>query len=201
MRDDLMSNLKVYAVLLAVMLAALLVLAGCQPPPPDSPIRRPVEPNYGIVYDDDIMEKTYHATEALLQRTIQPLDKSTPILVASLVNVDKLDESSSLGRILAEAISDRMAQLGYHISEVRLRGTMAVKKDVGQLMLTRDLRRLKSQFNAQAVVAGTYAVGKYKVHISLKLINVNNGRVISATTYGLALGSDTKALVGGVAML
>ena len=195
-----MFGFKVSAVVSAAVLVTLFLSTGCQPLPPDSPVRRPVEPNYGIVYDDSIIEETYYATEALLQRTVQPLDKSTPILVASLVNVDKLDESSSLGRILAEAISDRMAQLGYYINEVRLRGTMAVKEDVGQLMLSRDLRRLKSQFNAQAVVAGTYAVGKYKVHISLKLINVNNGRVISATTYGLALGTDTKALLG-VAML
>lgn len=191
-----MSMYNISTVFLAVVLGVSSVLVGCTQPPRKSPITRPVAPNYGVVYDEDITKKTYYATEALMQRSLQSLDKSVPILVATLVNVDKLDESSSLGRISAEAISDRIAQLGYYISEVKLRGTMAVKQDVGQLILSRDLQRIRSRYNAQAVVAGTYAVGKYKVHISLKLINASDGRVISATTYSLNLGNDTKALLG-----
>ena len=191
-----MPGLTLFRGALIAALSASVLLAGCAQQPTQSSIRRAVEPNYGIVHDDDIIKKTYFAAEALLQRTLQPLDKSQRILVASLVNVNDLDESSALGRFVAEAISDRIAQLGYHISEVKLRGTMAVKKDVGELILSRDLRRIRSQYKAQAIVAGTYAVGKYKVHISLKLLNASTGRVISATTYDLALGTDTKALLG-----
>ena len=187
-----MSTIKISKALLPTALGVLLTLGGCY----SSPSPRPADSSYGAVSDDDIMKITYDATEILLQRSQQALTKSTPILVATFVNIDQLDESSTLGRIMAEAISDRMTQLGYYISEVKLRGTMMVKKDVGQLMLSRDLQRIRQEHNAQAVVAGTYAVGRYKVHVSMKLINATTGRVISALTYYLHLGPDTKTLLG-----
>lgn len=190
-----MSKIKVSAVILATAVVSSFVLTGCYPPPPAANVRQAAASSYGSLDDENITEKTYAATEALLQRTLQPLDKSTPVLVATLVNVDELDESSSLGRYLAEVIAGRMVQLGYDIRDVNLRGTMAIRKDVGQLMLSRDLRHLRSRYNAQAVVAGTYAVGDYKAHISLKLIGAATGRVISATNYSLNLGPDTQALV------
>ena len=206
MRVNYAPKLKPAIALMFLATGVSMILAGCAPlndlvthggshRSQDSILKRPVAPNYGVVLDEDVTAKTYHATEVLLGRTLQPLDKSIPILVASLVDVDHLDQSSSLGRFMAEAVSDRMVQLGYNISEVKLRDTLAMKKDVGQLILSRNLKRIRRDYNAQAFVAGTYAVGRRKAHISLKLINADNGRVISATTYTLNLGPDTRTLL------
>ena len=180
--------------ILLLSLWATTLLSGCSYSPPNE-LQRPVA-GYGVVKDDDIAKITYDATDILVERSRQALGKESPILVATFVNVDKLDESSSFGRFMAEATADRMTQRGYYISEVKLRGTLALKKAVGQLMLSRDLERIRREHQAQAVVAGTYAVGREKVHVSLKLINVSTGQIVSALTYYLNLGPDTKALLG-----
>jgi hypothetical protein len=50
------------------------------------------------------------------------------------------------------------------------------------------------------VVSGTYAVGVDQVHLNLKLIELTDGRILSAVDYVLPVSEwtqpDTKALLG-----
>ena len=80
-----MSTIKISRALLPTALGVLLMLGGCY----SSPSPRPADSSYGAVSDDDIMKITYDATEILLQRSQQALTKSTPILVATFVNIDQ----------------------------------------------------------------------------------------------------------------
>jgi TolB-like protein len=62
------------------------------------------------------------------------------------------------------------------------------------------VKLLKSSYTAQAVVSGTYAVGVDQVHLNLKLIELTDGRILSAVDYVLPVSEwtqpDTKALLG-----
>ncbi len=171
----------------ALSLAALL-LSGCAL---DS--KRPVTNAQPV--DAHIGTQTYFATDMLVDTTLQPLDRAEPVLVASLVDIDDLRRSSTLGRMVAEQVSGRLAQLGYHVTEMKLRGSVAIKQQAGELVLSRELKHLGQQHEAQAVVAGTYAVGNNQVHINLRLLRSADGRVLSAVDYTLPLGQDTRALV------
>jgi TolB-like protein len=168
---------------LVALLASGCVLDGKRPETNAQPV------------DANIGSQTYFATDALVESSSQPLDRAAPVLVASLVDIDDLRRSSTLGRMVAEQVSGRLAQLGYHVTEMKLRGSVAIKQQAGELVLSRELKHLGQQHDSQAVVAGTYAVGTNQVHINLRLLRSTDGRVLSAVDYTLPLGQDTRALI------
>lgn len=148
------------------------------------------------VRDVDIVAASYQAAERLVGTSRQALDKDKPILVASLVNTANLQQSSNLGRIVAEQISSRLTQLGHDTREMRLRGAFLIREGFGELALSRAVKDISQKQNAQAVVAGVYAVGKTNVYITLRLVRAEDGMILSAYDYVLPLGPNATALLG-----
>ena len=143
----------------------------------------------------NLIEANDRATDALLQHA--PLDASQPVLVATLVNVDRLNESSRLGRIFSEQIAGRMVQRGLRVTEVKLRDNLVLHRDQGELLLSREVREVSQAQNAQAVVVGTYAVSATVLYISLKLVNPAGNQVIAAHNYAVPVDENVRALLLG----
>jgi TolB-like protein len=143
----------------------------------------------------DLIEVNERATDALLLGA--PLDASQPVLVASLVNVDRLNESSRLGRIFSEQIAGRMVQRGLRVTEVKLRDNLVLHREQGELLLSREVREVSQAQNAQAVVVGTYAVSASVVYISLKLVNPLGNHVIAAHNYAVPVDENVRTLLAG----
>jgi TolB-like protein len=185
-----------------VSVLALLLLSACSSLPDNPKFLRPAQAIDGTRHAQHSMliaKRTYDAVDNLLEKSQVAVDRSKPILVASIVSVNNLEESSALGRLMTEQISGRIVQLGYTTIEPKLRNSLAVQ-GVGELILSRDVKLLKSSYTAQAVVSGTYAVGVDQVHLNLKLIELTDGRILSAVDYVLPVSEwtqpDTKALLG-----
>ncbi|OQW95668.1 MAG: hypothetical protein BWK79_01605, partial [Beggiatoa sp. IS2] len=80
------------------------------------------------------------------------LYQNKPILVASFVNVDDVQASSTFGRTIAEQFSSRIAQHGHKVIEVKMRtNSLFVQEHTGELMLSRELRDISLQHDAFAV--------------------------------------------------
>jgi len=131
-----------------------------------------------------VAKRTYSAVENLLEKSQITIDRNSPLLVSTVVNVNKLEESSGPGRMITEQISGRIVQLGYKTIEPKLRNGLTIQGS-GELILSRDIKLLKTSFPAQAVITGTYAVGNDQVSINLKLIELSEGRILSSTDYVL----------------
>ncbi len=123
------------------------------------------------------------------------LDPGQPVLVATLVNVDRLDESSRLGRIFSEQMAGRMAQRGLRVTEVKLREDLVLHREQGALLLSRELREVSQAQSAQAVVVGTYAVSASVLYISLKLVNPVGNQVVAAHNYALPVDENVRSLL------
>lgn len=145
--------------------------------------------------DADIVASSYQAAERLLHGARQPMDRKRPILVASLVNVANLQQSSNLGRIISEQISSRLSQMGYETREMKFRGSFLIRRGQGEFVLSRALLDISKEQEAQAVVAGVYAVAKTGVYLTLKLIRAEDSVVIGSYDYRLPLGPDAMALL------
>ncbi len=143
----------------------------------------------------DLIEVNERATDALLLNA--PLDASQPVLVATLVNVDRLAESSRLGRMFAEQIAGRMVQRGLRVTEVKLRENLVLHRDQGELLLSREVREVSQAQNAQAVVVGTYAVSASALYITLKLVNPVGNTVVAAHNYAVPVDENVRALLNG----
>jgi TolB-like protein len=177
---------------------ALLVTGACTPHKLDDGYRQARIDTYdpmsvfAVAHDTNIVQSSYIAAEQLANQT--ELNRDAPVLVASLANVNDIQNSSALGRIIADQVGSRLAQLGFAVSEVKLRSTMAINER-GEFMLSRDIRALGASQNAQAVVAGTYATGSNAVYISLRLIRLSDSRILGGVDYALPAGPNTQSLI------
>lgn len=180
--------------LLFVGLALVGGLVGCSSPTyyyraKDGSIRH-------LPKDEEMVPFIYAATDQLVQNAHRAVSSDAPILVASFVNVNNLQESSSFGRIMAEQVTSRLAQRGYRPIEMKLRrDSVFIKKEAGEFLLSRELQQLSSEYNASGVVVGTYAVARNEVFVSIRLVRVDDNSVLSGTDFSMPIGLNTLELL------
>ena len=145
--------------------------------------------------DVDLVANSHRVTERLVDTSQQILDMEKPIIVASLVDVTDLEQSSVLGRIVGEQISSRLTQLGYTTREMRFRGNILVREGDGELALSRDVQKISKAQEAQAVVTGVYAVADNTVYVTLRLIRAHDSLVISSFDYSLPKNENISSLL------
>lgn len=183
---------------IVTMICAAVVAGGCARYPgfsaksekPSIP-ERPPEPF------DSVIESSYVVggilAESLRHRRIP---KDRPILAASFVSIDNLEESSTLGRVLSEQIANRLAGRGYKIVEIKLRkASVFVKKGAGEFMLSRNLRDITETNDVHAVLVGTYAVAETTVFVSARVVMAEDSSVIAGQEYELALDYAAQSLL------
>jgi TolB-like protein len=140
----------------------------------------------------------YKAADALLNNIYPKLPKDSPVLVASFVNIDALDDSSTFGRVVAEQFASRFKQRNYATIEMKLRTNVFIREGTGELLLSREMAEISDKHRAQAVVVGTYAVASKKVYITARVVNVSDGRVLSSYDYDIPITGDVfKMLLKG----
>ena len=142
-----------------------------------------------------VIAANHHAADMLLQGA--PLDREHAVLVATLVNVDRLDESSRLGRIFSEQIAGRLVQRGLSVTELKMRESVAMQREQGELLLSRELRDVSRAHDAQAVVVGTYAVSSTILYVSIKLVKPDRNLVVAAHNYAVPMDDNVRALLAG----
>jgi TolB-like protein len=142
------------------------------------------------------IEANYQATDAMIASMSKDhaLPADAKILVATVVELDTLNESSTLGRSISEQVQARLTQRGYAVIEAKLRGQMVMNKAQGELMLSRELRDLQKSHSAEAVVVGTYTLARNYVYVNLKMIGPDN-IALGAHNYALPLDRNVRALL------
>ena len=132
------------------------------------------------------------AAEHLARSGLSRGQKGDPVIVASVVNIDHLESSSTLGRLAAKQVSGRLVRMGYNVREVNFRNTLAVREGTGELMLTRDLKHLSEEAGAQAVVTGTYAIGGETVAFHLNMVRASDGTILASSDFVVPLTKDVR---------
>jgi len=177
-----------------VSVGLLLSACGTQPvivsgPPVSVPPPR-TEPKR------DLIAESYRAAEVLLSKLKRDLDPSKKVLIASIVDIDDLDRTSTFGRIVAEQIGSRLSQRDVSVDELKLRSdTVLIKEKQGEFLLSRNIQKLSIDRDIQAVFVGTYAVGGADVYISVRLVRVVDSSLISSYDYSLPITENIKHLL------
>ena len=120
-----------------------------------------------------------------------------PVLVATIVNVNDLRRSAPLGRTLSEQYSARLAQRGFNVKELKLRGTVFVQEGTGELLLSREVQEIARAHNATAVLVGTYSAAANVTYVNLKLVRTADQRILRAHDYTLPNDRDVRRLLSG----
>lgn len=179
----------------AIVIALSLVACQGQPAKVETP-------TYEQAASNPFRMTNYAATDALLKNYGSVFTNNrgndsgpAPFVITTLVNVDQLEQSSTLGRAISEQISSRLTQTGHRVIDLKVRNSVYMRKSEGEFLLTREIKETAATYRAQAVVVGTYAVSASFVHITLKLVDPASSMVLSAHDYSLPLDPETKSML------
>ncbi|WP_006788112.1 FlgO family outer membrane protein [Thiorhodospira sibirica] len=175
-------------VLLVVLVAVVgLMLSGCEGLLPHRGEAQP---------QADIIASSYAAADALIHSGGNSLLPNYPLIGATFVDINDLERTTPFGRVVSEHFSSRFSERGFEVIEILLRTNVYVRQDEGgEFMLSRELRNLSEQRNAQAVIVGTYAIGRHQVYITARLIRAVDSRILASHDYTLPLDDDIGYLL------
>jgi TolB-like protein len=118
-----------------------------------------------------------------LDKNVVGNNLSNKYVVTSFTNLDKIDDTTALGRLISENLIYGLQVHKWQIIEIRLTKGVDVNA-AGEFFLSRDISKLKDEYKISGVVTGTYSVAEGNLTINARVIDVNTGIVISsAQTY------------------
>lgn len=91
-------------------------------------------------------------------------------LPTSFVNLNNFNQTSSLGRYMAEAMYYEFNQRGFLVREYRLDGSIRMREGAGEFALTRNLPPLAVNQTWGAVLVGTYLKENGSIFINARLV-------------------------------
>lgn len=156
----------------------------------------PAAYTYEQAADDPFITANQTAARTLIRQSQERLSSDQPLIVATLVDINVLEKSSTLGRVASEQISAAFSQAGYRMVEMKFRENVYIKRNEGELLLTREISEIAKLHKAQAVIVGSYGVGANAVFINLKLVQPGTNVVLAAYDYAIPMDSNTRALLG-----
>lgn len=119
----------------------------------------------------------------------------SPLLVATIIDVNDLRVSSPLGLTLSEQYSSAAAAAGIDVREMKLRGDVFVRDQTGELLLSREIKDIARVHQATAVLVGTYSVAGQYVYVNIKLVRSETGQILRGYDYTLPMDRDVQRLV------
>ncbi len=134
----------------------------------------------------------YHAADNLEYNITADLSRTLPIIAASFVDVNDFKTTSALGRMMGDLIGSRLAQHGYNVLEMRLRQEELHISAGGELALSRNIEHLKENWDAQAVLTGTYHLQNSRVIGSAKIISTVDNSIIAAHDFSFRLDNELQ---------
>jgi TolB-like protein len=142
-----------------------------------------------------VVGANYAAADALLAQLKGKLADDKPLIMATIVNIDALEQTSTLGRLVSEQVSSRLAQGGLKMLELKLRNTVYLKRSQGELMLTREIGEVAHTHDAQAVVVGSYADTPDAVFVNVKVIQPTSNFVLAGHDFVLQKDATVRAMM------
>ena len=127
-----------------------------------------------------------------------PLKIRKALSISCTVSVDlnNLESSSPVGRQISEEMARWFVQAGYRVREIRKGKDVHIDSRRGEMLLTRDVRKLLStNVTTEAVLAGTYVVTPEQVRFSMRLLHVPSNDILAMATATVPITNDLKPLL------
>ncbi len=152
-----------------------------------------VTPEYTELASGAFTQRNYAAADELMEGA-RISGRNQSVLVGTIVDIDSLDHSSRLGRLVAEQIAARLTQQGFNVVEMRLRNDVRLREGSGELLLSRDSLAVSQKHDASLVVVGSYALASSHVYLTIRAVAPKDNKTISAVNYVLPLTENTRLL-------
>lgn len=148
---------------------------------------------------ENLVDLAYTIAEDLERQAYPPLtprNQDLPLLTTTFVNNSNLEQTSHFSRILQEHLTSRFVQMGYAVREIKLQKNLLIQPGIGEKMLSRRLEDIKPTQSAQAITAGTFSLTSNIIYISARMINPENGNIISSADYSVPMNKEMMVMFG-----
>jgi len=169
--------------------AATSLVTGCS-----TGVTRAPEPTYETVAKSEFVATNYGAADALISQFGSGAGGG-PLIIATVVNIDALNKSSTLGRLVSEQISARFSQRGFSMVEMKFGSNVYMRQGEGELVLTREIAEVARVNNAQAVILGSYGVGGSSVYVNMKIVQPGSNHVVAAYDFVLPNNTEIRSML------
>ena len=118
----------------------------------------------------------------LLENVRENRFNESVLIVTTFVNLNDLYETSALGRLMSEQLIGELQKSGVEIIDARMSVSLQISQGFGEYALSRDMSQLGYVHEAQAVVVGTYSVAADEIVVNARLLQQDNGAVLSSAS-------------------
>lgn len=146
--------------------------------------------------DTCIRDANYQAADTLVSNLkAQEVGKDELIVLTTFADVDDLGRSTTLGRLIPQQISSRLAQKGWRTVEIKdMPPQIEVREGVGEFALSRRVEPVNKRDTGYAVLSGTYAVGANSVMVNARIIRSKDHVVLAGADYDLPATLNVQKL-------
>lgn len=114
-----------------------------------------------------------------IERNTDRKSLDNTFIVTSFSNLNKLSETTPFGRLVAENLIHELQVRKWKVFEVRLTKDVIINEN-GEFSLSRDIKKIRDQYQIGGIVAGTYSVAGNHVIVNSRVIDINTGLVASS---------------------
>lgn len=118
-----------------------------------------------------------------------------PIAVATFVDIDNLQYTSSFGRILAEQIMSELVMKGYNVIEIRRSDSLQIQEGEGEFALSREIERLKQNYDLSGIVVGTYVASPDRVYVNARIVDPRTSMVVAVGSVEMSRTDEISKLL------
>jgi len=129
-----------------------------------------------------------------INRNVSPDGKSRQTVVTSFSPLGDLSDSSAFGRLIGEHLMHELTVRGWLVADMRMTRNVIIN-DSGEFVLSRDIMKLRESMPMANVVTGTYTSTKDGVLLSVRVLDVATGHVLSTAQTRFPRDAFVAALV------
>lgn len=129
-----------------------------------------------------------------LNRNVSPDGRARQTVVTSFSPLGDLSDSSSFGRLIGEHLMHELVVRGWLVADMRMTRNVTIN-DSGEFILSRDIMKIRESMPMANVVTGTYSSTKDGVLLSVRVLDVASGQVLSTAQTRFSRDAFVAALV------
>jgi TolB-like protein len=115
-------------------------------------------------------------------------------IVSTFSDLNKLNESSPMGRLIGEDIIHELQVRKWNVFDVRLTRDIVIN-EAGEFSLSRDIKKLRDTYKIGGIITGTYSEAESSITINARAIDIETGLVVSSAQVLLPVNDYTQALL------
>lgn len=134
-----------------------------------------------------------------LERNLDLKYIQNPVVVTSFPNLNKMKETSNLGRLISESLMHELQVRRWSVIDVRLAKDIIINEE-GEFSISRDIKKLRDSYHISGVVTGTYSFTNDSIVVNARAIDIETGVIKSSGQIAIPISGIESLLFSSQAL-